>query len=79
MQAVLKNFVIYRYTEIALALAGIFLFIYFRSSETMQFWKGFGLTLTIMALLALTADYFAEKRGKMYMDGLNSFINEKQK
>ena len=79
MKTVMKNFVIYRYTEIALALTGIFLFIYFRSSESHLFWKGLGLTLTIMALLALSADYFAEQRGKIYLDGLTKHLNEKMK
>ncbi len=38
-----------------------------------QFWKGVGLTLTIMALLALTADYFAAQRGRIYLKGLQQF------
>jgi hypothetical protein len=37
------------------------------------FRKGMGLTLTIMALIALAADYFAERRGKVYLKGLESF------
>lgn len=75
MKTVMKNFVIYRYTEIALAIAGIALFVYFRNDQASQFWKGLGLGLAIMALLALTADYFAEKRGAVYMKGLESFTN----
>jgi hypothetical protein len=30
-----------------------------------------------MALLALTADYFAESRGKKYIDGLREFVRNK--
>jgi len=37
------------------------------------FRKGLGLTLTIMSLIALVADYFAERRGKVYLKGLESF------
>lgn len=74
MKTVMKNFVIYRYTEIFLMLTGLGLFFYFRNNEAQQFWKGFGLTLAIMAMLALAADYFAEQRGKVYTRGIESFI-----
>jgi len=77
MQKVMKNFVIYRYTEIILALAGIILFFYYKQEPGKIFWKGFGMTLTIMALLALSADYFAEQRGRVYLNGLTSFIEKK--
>jgi uncharacterized membrane protein len=73
MEAVMKNFVVYRYVEIILALIGIGLFVYFNKEDTAIFWKGFGLTLAIMALLALSADYFAEKRGHIYINGLKQF------
>jgi hypothetical protein len=38
-----------------------------------DFWRGLGLGLAIMALLALTADFFAEKRGHVYLNGLKEF------
>ncbi len=76
MEVVMKNFVLYRYVEIALALLGIALFFYFNSKEAQLFWKGFGMALAIMALLALTADYFAEKRGNIYLIQLKDFINK---
>lgn len=69
MKTVLKNFVIYRYTEIILALVGVVIFFYFRNNETQHFWRGFGMALAIMAILTLAADYFAEKEAKlMQMD-----------
>lgn len=74
MQTVMKNFIIYRYAEIALTLVGIGLFLYFKNDDTLQFWKGIGLTLAIMALLTLAADYFAEQRGKVYSKSLQSLI-----
>jgi hypothetical protein len=74
MKTVMKNFVIYRYTEILLVLTGIALFIYYRNNETQHFWRGFGITLAIMAILALAADYFAEKRGRIYTNGIESFV-----
>lgn len=77
MKTVMKNFVIYRYTEIFLFLAGAALYIYFIRDIRHDFWRGFGLALAIMALLALTADYFAEKRGRNYTKGIESFIQGK--
>ena len=77
MKKVMKNFVIYRYTEIFLFLAGAALYIYFIRDIRHDFWRGFGLALAIMALLALTADYFAEKRGRNYTKGIESFIQGK--
>ena len=76
MEVVMKNLVLYRYVEIALALLGIALLFYFNSKEAQLFWKGLGMALAIMALLALTADYFAEKRGNIYLIQLKDFINK---
>jgi len=76
MQTVMKNFVLYRWVEIILAVAGIVLFFYFRNTASQSFWKGCGLTLALMAILALTADYFAEKRGQVYIDGLEAFTSK---
>lgn len=73
METVMKNFIIYRYVEIALAVIGILLFLWFKNDESKIFWKGFGIALAIMAVLALTADYFAEKRGHVYLKGLKEF------
>ena len=76
METVMKNFVLYRYVEIVLALAGIVLFFYCKNTIDQQFWKGLGAALAIMALIALTADYFAEQRGGVYLKGLQSFVNK---
>ena len=73
MEKVMKNFIIYRYTEMALALLGIGLFVYFRNDEVLQFWKGIGIALAIQALLMLGADGFAEKRGQFYCESLSKF------
>jgi uncharacterized membrane protein len=76
MVTVMKAFVIYRYTEIVLAIIGAVLFFYFRNNAHRQFWCGLGCTLAIMALIALTADYFAEKRGRVYINGLKNFAGQ---
>jgi hypothetical protein len=77
MKTVMRNFVIYRYTEIFLLLVGVALYIYFIRDFKNDFWRGFGLALAIMSLLALMADFFAEKRGKVYTKGIESFIQGK--
>jgi uncharacterized membrane protein HdeD (DUF308 family) len=76
MKTVMKNFVIYRYVEIFLLLAGAALYIYFIRDLKNDFWRGFGLALAILALVALAADYFAEKRGHDYIKGIESFVNK---
>lgn len=77
MKTVMKNFILYRWMEIFLAAAGIGLYIYFIRDIRHDFWRGLGLGLAIMAVLALAADYFAEKRGHVYHNGLISFTTNK--
>ncbi len=76
MQTVIKNFIVYRWVEIILFLTGAALYIYFIRDIRHDFWRGFGLALALMAFLALTADYFAERRGHVYLNGLKSFISK---
>ena len=77
LKIVMKNFVIYRYTEMFLLLVGAGLYIYFIKDFKNDFWRGFGLALAVMALLVLAAGFFAEKTGKVYMKGIESFIEGK--
>jgi hypothetical protein len=77
MKKVMKNFTVYRYTEIFLLLLGIGLFIYFRNNEARFFWKGLGLTLATMALFVFIVDTTAAKRGHIYTTGLESFLLKK--
>ncbi len=67
METVLKNFVIYRWMEIGLSIAGIVLF-FIVAAETL--WRGVGLGVFIQATLILIFDFFAEHRGKIYIDFL---------
>ena len=52
------------------------MYFYFKDTTDKIFWKGFGVTVTIMALTALTADYFAAQRGTIYLKGLEAFITQ---
>ncbi len=73
MQKVVKNFVLYRYTEIALFLFGLGMFIIHRNQTDKIFWVGFGLALAIEAAISLGADFFAEQRVHHYVSGIVSF------
>ncbi len=64
MEVVVKNFVIYRYIEIALLVAGIALMLGLRHHET---WHAVGIGLTIQSALMLALDYFAERRADEYL------------
>ncbi len=74
MRKVMRNFIILRWMEIFMALTGAGLYIYFIRDIRNDFLRGFGLALTIMALLALWADHLAEKRGRVYLKGLEDWI-----
>ena len=76
MEKVNKNFVIYRYTEIALLLLGLGLFFYYRNNIDKSFWVGLGIALAIEAAISLGADFFAEQRAGHYTRGLQSYINQ---
>ena len=72
MNHVMKNFVTYRWTEIAFIVIGVALVLLFRSNPARAFWYGFGLTLAIQAAIMLGADYFAEQRGRVYTEALGT-------
>jgi predicted membrane channel-forming protein YqfA (hemolysin III family) len=77
MEKVNKNFDIYFGIEVALAVLGVVLVIYFRRKPAQLFWYGFGVALAIQALVMLTADYFAEKRADKYTAGIEEFVKGK--
>jgi hypothetical protein len=52
-----------------LVVMGIALFLYF---QPMTLWKGIGLGLAIQSSFMLFLDYFAESRGKVYLDYLQT-------
>lgn len=71
MKTVMKNFVIYRWVEIAFIITGLILIFLFRQNPDKSFWYGFGVALALQAAIMLGADYFAESRGKIYLNELH--------
>ena len=76
MKTVMKNFVFYRWVEIAFIIAGLILIFLYKSNVDKAFWYGLGLALTIQAAIMLGADYFAESRGETYVNELKKLIGE---
>lgn len=74
METVMKSFVIYRWVEIAFILTGLLLIFISRANPDKTFWYGFGITLTIQAMLMLGTDFFAEKRAKIYVNEIKKII-----
>jgi uncharacterized membrane protein len=69
MEAVITNFIFYKWIEIVILISGILLFFYCKKSSYV-FWKGIGLGLIIQATLMLSLDIIAEKRAKTYLKQL---------
>lgn len=69
MEKVMKNFVLFRYSEIILIIAGIFLMYGFRHN---LFWTGIGVGLFTQSSIVLLLDFFAESRGEIYLSYLRS-------
>lgn len=72
MEGVMRNFVIFRYTEITLIILGIILMYGFRQN---LLWNGVGLGLFIQSSIVLILDFFAERRGEMYLAYLRSLVD----
>ena len=71
MEKVMRNFLIFRYTEIALIVVGIILMYSIRQNA---FWTGIGLGLFIQSSIVLLLDFFAERRGDVYLSYLKTMI-----
>ncbi|MCW3090172.1 MAG: hypothetical protein JWP81_1241 [Ferruginibacter sp.] len=73
MEQVNKNFLVYRYTEMACILTGLALVLFFIKKTGRSFWVGLGAALALEAAISLTADYFAEKRAAKYEQQLKEW------
>jgi hypothetical protein len=73
MEKVMSNFVVFRYVEIVLIISGIALMY---SSVNDTFWRGAGLGFFIQASMVLCLDFFAERRGYIYVEYLKEFAEK---
>lgn len=69
MDTVMKNFLIYKMVEVAFVVIGLLLILFAASKE---FWLGIGVGMLLQGALMLTADIFAERRGKEYIQAMDS-------
>jgi ABC-type Fe3+-siderophore transport system permease subunit len=74
MQKVIRNFVVLRWIEIALAVTAIALILLYRSSPERVILYGAGVGLFVQAALSLILDFFAEKRAHEYLNGIREFL-----
>lgn len=72
MQKVTKNFTIYKWAEVALIVAGIILFVAYRTRPEKALLYGLGLALIIQGIILLAADVFASKRADVYLQQLQT-------
>jgi hypothetical protein len=70
MQAVMKNFTIYKAIEIVLLAAGVLLIVFLQRYELAA---GIGAGLVLQAAFMLCLDMFAEARGQDYLKALTDF------
>lgn len=71
METVIRNFVIFRYVEIALIILGIIL-MYGMPHHSLS--QGLGVGLFSQAGIVLLSDFFAERRAHEYMTHLHSMM-----
>jgi hypothetical protein len=65
METVMKNFLLYKKIEVAFVVIGLLLIFF---APTKEFWLGVGVGMLLQGALMLTADIFAERRGKTYIE-----------
>ena len=64
MEAVMKNFAVYKKVEVAFVMIGLVLIF---AMQQREFWLGVGIGMLLQGALMLTADIFAERRGSSYI------------
>lgn len=64
MNTVMKNFLLYKKMEVAFVVIRLLLIFF---APTSEFWLGIGVGILLQGALMLTADIFAERRGKEYI------------
>ncbi|MFM9838458.1 MAG: hypothetical protein ACKVOQ_09360 [Cyclobacteriaceae bacterium] len=69
MDTVMKNFSLYKKVEVAFVVIGLLL-IFFAPSK--ELWLGIGVGMLLQGALMLTADIFAERRGAVYIEAIQT-------
>lgn len=69
MQAVMKNFSIYKAVEMLLLVLGVGMLVFWQRHDMAA---GIGVGLVLQAAVTLTLDIFAEARGLDYISALQS-------
>lgn len=72
MKMVNRNFVIYKWIEITLAITGIVLILLYKTDPEKSFLFGLGLALLIQTAIIFSADFFSAKRATIYTNQLES-------
>jgi len=70
MEAVMKNFKIYKWIEILFILSGVLLLIFITDKP---YWSGIGTGLLIEGTFMIVLDVIAEMRGVRYLEWLQQF------
>ena len=76
MEKVNGSFIIFRWVEIALIIAGVALIILYRSNMNKSFLYGLGIGILMQAVILFAGDSFAAARAKGYFAGLKEFIQK---
>ena len=76
MKTVNRNFIIYKWVEIVLIIAGIVLVILYRNNEQKIFLAGFGAALIFQTAVIFIADFSAAKRATVYTQQLETLIKK---
>jgi hypothetical protein len=67
MEAVMRNFSYFKIVEIVIIVVGLVLLLFLKDKGL---WQGIGMGMLIQGSLMLSADIFAEKRGMVYVQGI---------
>ena len=71
----MRHLTIYSWIEMGCIVLGLLLFLF---CQPLTLGKGIGMGLLIQASVLLILDYFAEQRGKVYLNLLKSLFHQQQ-
>ncbi len=77
MKKRMKNFALCIYGEIFLLLVGVALYINYMRDFSNDFWRGLGIGIVLISILALVTDYFTKKMAQVYCKALTDFASKR--